>query len=411
MTPVTSIDLPFIEQNKSRHGTYRYYLRMDGIRICRLPNQLGSEEFLEQYWAERRKYEASKAPLPVTAEKPLASLTTRPGSFKWLCLAYMASSDFRQLDLTTQAKRRSIIESMWIEKLKDDPADSRIFADMPLAKFSVSNIEKLRDRKRETPFAADERLKVLRQVFATKDAIGKQVTDNVAMLVSPFRAATEGHATARPEELAQFIAHHGIASRAVLGLALLMFTGIRVSDLSRIGPQHRRKDEFQLRLFKNRNRKPVTLIIPIHPILDAILKMHPTNAFTYMVTEHGNAFSIKGLGNRVSDWFSQAKLPHLSAHSVRKGLATDQAHNEATDSMLEAMFGWRDGKTSKIYTRNAEQARLARMAVAQIKWDGLTEQMLAELPDQAKENVPGSNPATPFSRVPSQAATPGKKRR
>lgn len=416
MSNVTSIDLPFIEKNKSRHGRYRYFLRMDGIRLCRLPDMLGSEEFLEQYWRERRKYEATKAPTVIAAEKPLASLTTRPGSFKWLCFAYMASSEFRTLDTTTQARRRSIIESMWLEPLKlADPTDTRLYAHMPIAKMTVANIEKLRDRKKDKPFAADERLKVLRQVFATKDKDGKAITANVAMLVAPFRAVSDGHATAKPEDLARYIAHHGLESKATLGLALLMFTGIRVSDLAVIGPQHRRhlpkvgKDEFQLRLFKNRNRKPVTLTIPVHPILAAVLAMHRTNAFTYLVTDYGKPFSIKGLGNRVSLWFSQAGLVHLTAHSVRKGLATDQAHNEATDSMLEAMFGWKDGKTSKIYTRNAEQARLARHAVAQIRWDGLTDQILAALPRDESENASGSNAATPFEPMAFQAATPSKK--
>lgn len=103
----------------------------------------------------------------------------------------------------------------------------------------------------------------------------------------------------------------------------------------------------------------------------------PIKGMTYMQTEYGKPFSVKGLGNRVSDWFTQAGLPHCTAHSVRKGLATDQAHNEATDSMLEAMFGWKDGKTSKIYTRNAERARLARQAVARINWDGIGTKLLA----------------------------------
>ncbi|MFD1199913.1 hypothetical protein ACFQ3K_16580 [Brucella gallinifaecis] len=65
----------------------------------------------------------------------------------------------------------------------------------------------------------------------------------------------------------------------------------------------------------------------------------------------------------MSDWFTQTGSPHLTSHSVRKGLATDQEHNEATDNMLEAMFGWKDAKTSKIFTRSAERARLARQAI------------------------------------------------
>ncbi|API52021.1 hypothetical protein BMW22_10615 [Rhizobium leguminosarum] len=58
-------------------------------------------------------------------------------------------------------------------------------------------------------------------------------------------------------------------------------------------------------------------------------------------------------------------------------MATDVAHNEATDSMLEAMFAWRDGKTSKIYTRNATRARLARQTLARINWDGVGTKLLS----------------------------------
>lgn len=120
-------------------------------------------------------------------------------------------------------------------------------------------------------------------------------------------------------------------------------------------------------------------MVTIHPILDGVLARHKTNGMAYLLTEHGKAYSIKGLGNRISAWFDQADLVHCTAHSVGKGLATDQAHNGASDTMLEAMFGWKDEKTSKIYTRNAERARLARMAVNTIKWDGIgTKLLMAE---------------------------------
>ncbi|MCJ8520745.1 integrase [Pseudorhizobium tarimense] len=205
--------------------------------------------------------------------------------------------------------------------------------------------------------------------------------------MSPFRAHSDGHDTATPAELEQFITHHGIGSKAVLYLSVAIYTGLRVSDLAVLGPQHRRADAFHLRLFKNRNRTPVDLIVPLHPILEIVLATHKVTALTYLVTEFGKPFSVKGLGNRISYWFRQAHLPHLTSHSVRKGLATDVAQNEATDSMLEAMFGWRDAKTSKIYTRNAERARLARQTVAKISWYGIGSKLLT--PDEADEGVAG----------------------
>lgn len=381
MMDVANIDLPYVEKNKSRHGTLRYYLRIDGKRICRLPDDIDSEEFSVTYWRERKRVLADPPP----AEKPLMSSIVRPNSFRWLCLEYMKSKDFRALDVTTQTRRRAIIEGMWAERLNDK--DERTFADMPLSRMDIANLEVLRDRKRHAPFAADERLKTLRQIFDTKRN-GEPITANLARLVEPFNQHSDGHATARPEHMAQYIQHHGIGSKATLAAAIFMYTGLRVSDASVLGPQHRRGDAFHLRVFKNRNRTPVDLIIPIHPVLEAVLDLHKVTALTYLLTEFGKPFSIKGLGNRMSDWFRQADLPELTAHSIRKGLATDTAHNEATDNMMNSFFGWSGkGRTSQIYTRHAERARLARAAVAKINWDGVGA-VLLPIPDTA-EGVAG----------------------
>lgn len=374
MIDMANVDLPYVEKNRSRHGSVRYYLRIDGKRICRLPDEIDSEEFSITYWKARKA--SGKALERETAPARVLS-AVKPGSFRWLCVAYLQSTEFTRLDDTTRAKRRAIIDGMCLEPLSFKEGEKRLVADVPLSAFNAGHVQALRDRKSDTPFAADERLKVLRQILDTKGTDGKPITDNVARLVKPFRQQSDGHHTITPAEIEQFIQHHGEGSKAVLAMALMMFTGFRVSDLAVIGPQHRRGDVFQLRLFKNRNRTPVDIVIAIHPILEAVLAGHPVQGMTYLQTEYGKPFSVKGLGNRVSDWFSQAGLPHCTAHSVRKGLATDQAHNEATDSMLEAMFGWRDGKTSKIYTRNAERARLARQAVARINWDGIGSKLLA----------------------------------
>jgi integrase len=348
----------------------RFYLRIDGTRICRLPDDINSEEFATAYWKARK---AAEPAIARAGEAKALSVVVRPNTFRWLCMEYMRSNAYESLDQTTRHRRRNIMEAMWQEPLSEK--DDRPFADIPLAKMAVAHIEVLRDRKKTAPFAADERLKVLRQVFDTKKE-GKPLAVNIARLVDPFNAHTDGHETATPDDIAKFIEHHGTSSKAVLYIAIQMYTGLRVSDLAVLGPQHRRRDAFKLRLFKNRNRTPVDIEITIHPILEAVLATHKVTALTYLVTEFGKPFSVKGLGNRVSDWWRQAGMPHLTSHSVRKGLATDVAHNEATDSMLEAMFGWKDSKTSKIYTRNAEKARLARQTVEKIKWDGIGSMLL-----------------------------------
>ncbi|MCO4316299.1 site-specific integrase [Phyllobacterium sp. 21LDTY02-6] len=386
MNDLAAVELPYIEYNPNRHGKARYYFRLNGKRLGRLPDNPDSEEFTKEYWRIRN---GIALPEDVVSDDKVVPQIARPGTFHYLCTAYFKSDAFSSLDPTTQSKRRSIIDAMLLEPISE--TDKRIFAAMPISALDADNIAVLRDRKKQTPFAADERLKVLRQIFEAgiKTKPAPLVKVNTAKLVQSFRQKTDGHATARDEEIRQYIQHHGTSSKAVLALSILMYTGVRVSDLAKLGPQHRRGDSFEFRVFKNRNRHPVTLTILIHPILEAVLAMHPVKGMAYLLTEFGKPFSVKGLGNRVSDWFTQAGFPHLTAHSVRKGLATNMAENEATDHMLEGMFGWSDGKTSKIYTRNARRSKLARQAVLRIDWGEIGNEL--PHPDEAM----ASQTATP----------------
>jgi hypothetical protein len=104
------------------------------------------------------------------------------------------------------------------------PEDARLFAHMPIAALDVTNIEILRNRKKASPFAADERLKILRQVFEVGKAAKPTplVKHNTAKLVESFRIKTDGHATMRDDDIAKDVARHGPRSKAVLGLTILM---------------------------------------------------------------------------------------------------------------------------------------------------------------------------------------------
>lgn len=386
---VAAIDLPYIEKNKSRHGRMRYYFRFEGQRVCRLPDDPDSQAFSERYWEARNKIESGDVPKPAPKTLPGHPL---PNSFRWLGVEYVKSDAFQRLDETTRAKRRQIIDAMMLEPVK--PGSDKIFADMPLKFMSAENVRVLRDRKASTPFAADERLKVLRQMFDTtrpgRDHKPQRIMrENVARLVEPFRLKTEGHHTITDDEIARYVQHHGPRSKAVLALVLMMYTGMRVSDLQAVGPQHRRGNALRFRVFKGRKRAPTVLDIPLHPVLDMVLGWHKVASLNYMMTDHGHPFSIKGLSQRVSKWFDQADLTHCTAHSVRKGLATALAENEATDSMLDGLFGWKDGKTSKIYTARKQQSKLARQAVSRIDWGEIGN--ILPHPDDGR-SVPSATP-------------------
>ncbi|MBY3260180.1 hypothetical protein HFN80_12525 [Rhizobium laguerreae] len=118
-------------------------------------------------------------------------------------------------------------------------------------------------------------------------------------------------------------------SKAVLCVAIMMFTGFRVSDVSRLGPQHRRRDMFKLRLFKNCNRNPYDIEIAIYPILEAVLAMHKVTDLTYIAT-------------------------NSASRSWRPTLPTTRRPTACSSDVRLAR--WKD---LKIYTKNADRARLA----------------------------------------------------
>ena len=112
----------------------------------------------------------------------------------------------------------------------------------------------------------------------------KSIVANIARLVEPFSRHSGGHESATSENRAAFIAHLG-SPRPSFIWAIQTFTGLLVSDLRAIDPQHRRKDVFKLRLFKNHNGKPVDLETSMHPILEGVLPIHPVRVLIYLVTD------------------------------------------------------------------------------------------------------------------------------
>lgn len=84
---------------------------------------------------------------------------------------------------------------------------------------------------------------------------------------------------------------------------------------------------------------------------------------TFLLTEQGKLFaSDKALSKRVANWFRQADIKVITAHSVRKWLATKMAEEGLTEYQLMAWFGWNDPKEARPYVKTASRSRLAQEA-------------------------------------------------
>jgi integrase len=103
--------------------------------------------------------------------------------------------------------------------------------------------------------------------------------------------------------VARFEARHPIGIKAHLALVLLLYAGVRRSDLVRLGRQH---------------------------VIDA----SPTDDLTFLVTAQGKPFTAPGFTNWFRERCAEAALLDRSAHGLRKARAARAAENGATTHQL-----------------------------------------------------------------------------
>jgi len=339
---------PGCSEDRDRHGNVRVYYRVRGKLKVRLKGVPWTPDFMA-------RYEEAKGHAPASTGNAVT------GTWRWLCIKYFYEcSDYKRLDPRTQHVRRLILESTFREPIA--PGSQKFFRDMPLVKMTPEAVEVLRDRKMATPEAANNRVKAIRQVL--KFGVKRHyVTSNAARDVEKFKSGSTGYHTWEIEEVRQFEARHPIGSKARLALALLLFTGQRRSDAIRFGRQHMRRDKLIFTQHKGRNRKPHKLTLPVLPVLRKIIDASPCGDLTFLVTDFGKPFGDAGFGNKFRDWCDQAGLHHCTAHGLRKAGAKIAADNGATSHQLMAIFGWSSLEMAELYTRAADQTRLAESAM------------------------------------------------
>jgi integrase len=214
------------------------------------------------------------------------------------------------------------------------------------------------------PESANGRIKALRQVFKWAMLPSVELASvNPARDISYLKAKPGGFHAWTIAEVEQFEARWPVGTKARLALALLLYTGQRRSDIIQFGRQHVARGAMHFTQHKNRNRKPVTLELPIHADLQHVIDNSPCGDLTFLVTEFGRGFTPAGFGNWFRARCDDAGLNHCSAHGLRKAAAARLADHGATDRQIMAVTGHQTSKEVDRYTKSARQKRLAKSAI------------------------------------------------
>lgn len=348
-----TLRLKYVHEDVDRHGNVRLYFKKRGGLKLRLRATLGTPEFSEAYHkalADSAVGRLAPAPRDVDAHHP------KTGTFRWLCAEYMRSADFARLEPSSRHARRLSYDTMCQEPIA--PGAAETFADFPLVRMSRKALLVLRDRKADLPGAANNRMKALRRMFAWA-VEHEHLSHNPARDVAYLKETGTGLRAWTALEIAQFEARHLVGTRARLALALLLYTGVRRSDVIRLGRQHVRDGCFVFTAHKNRNRSPSRLELPILPDLQRTIDASPCGDLTYLVTEYGQPFTVAGFGNWFRDRCREAGLVGCGAHGLRKAGAVRVAEGGATEHQLMAIFGWKSIAEAQTYTRSASRKKMA----------------------------------------------------
>jgi integrase len=338
---MTRIKLTYVHQFTDRHGKARHYFRRPGYKRTPLPGLPGSTEFMAAY----------AAALDHTPRHELGASRTIAGTINSVAVGYLSCAAFHNLAPISQRHYRGIIE-----RIRRDHGDKRV------ALLERRHVVRMLDAKATMPAAARGFLLCLRALIQYAIDIGLR-EDNPTVGIRIAKSKTDGFANWSESDIAAFEAVHPIGTKPRLALALLLYTAQRRADVIRMGRQHIRSG-----VIHTRQQKTGTVLeIPISSELAAILDATPTDNLTFLTAGHGRPFSPEGF----SRWFrtrcNEAGLPNRSAHGLRKAACRRLAEAGCSANEIAAISGHASLREVERYTKAADQARMARNALARTR--------------------------------------------
>ena len=343
------IVLPGLLKERMASGHYRYRVRVDGKKWLRIPLSVGPDDpqFIEHYRAARAgiRLEATTSPQDAAV----------PQSVEWLTYEYEAHMralvKASLMDAKTQKQRAAFYARLRAEYGPKDMA-------MP-----QSAIYALRDKMVATPGAADNMVKAVRALYAWAIKVG-HVKANPATGIEKINRGT-GATPWTVDDMRKFRERHPSGTTAHLALTLFMFTSCRIEDVVKLGRGNETtRDCITVLSWQPSKKGSAPVSVPILPPLAKAIAAQKVVGPAYLLTEYGKPFAIgAAFGNKFRKWCAEAKLTDRSPHGIRKAAGELMALEGASQYHIMAVQSHTQAKTSEVYTKGVDRARLAAEAM------------------------------------------------
>jgi integrase len=332
----------YVHKYVDRHGKPRAYYKPPIGKNISLPVPVGSDEFLIAYTEARRGGNPAIGKVPSKEEK---------GTFNELLAQYFRSPKYKNLSASSQKNYARILRK-FCER----------YGDLPVSEFKTKHATSILGKMSSTPEAANTLMKRLRTLLTFGVKI-EMIGSNPISGIEEYSHKEDGYHTLTDEEISQFIRRHPSGTKAYLALMLMLYTGQRKSDATRMGWHD--VNNGQISVKQRKTKTP--LQIPLSEELSKVIANIPKDAPTFLMNEYGNPFSVGGFGNWMRKRFDEAGLAHCSSHGLRKACARRLAEAGCTNHEISAITGHRTDAEIRRYTRKSDQKLLAGRAVEKLR--------------------------------------------
>lgn len=319
-----------------RHGKTRIRLRRQGWSAVYINAEPGTPEFTQAY----KEWEAS-------GKIEIGIAKVKQGSFDDLISRFYRSPQWRDLKESTQDTYRNTLERFRSK-----------YGERTVATMTAGHVSNLVSKMADTPGAANNLRKRLNQLFKFAIVLGWR-KDNPVAAVSGLKTKEGGFQTWQEEQIAQFEARWPIGTMPRLAFDLALYTAQRRSDLRLMGPQHVESGKIRVKQLKTGK----TLLIPIHPNLAKSIAATKSGHLAFLMTQYGAPFAKAGFGM----WFMRrcrdAGVIGYPLHGLRKAASRRMAETGLSNQLIKAITGHVTDSEVSRYTREAEQVRMAEIAM------------------------------------------------
>lgn len=336
------VEVAYVQRFEDRHGKVRHYFRKPGMKRVALPDPT------DPTFAAAYHQALAGTKIPVAVEQ------TKPGTIGALLVEYYTSTEFRELKAITKSTYRNQLERFRAN-----------YGHNPVATLTKNDVREIVKEKADTPDAARNLLKRLRKVLDLAVDLD-WIPFNPARVYKLKVRKTEGHTPWSDEDIAAFEAKWLEGSRERRAMYLLLYTGQRRSDASRMGRQHVRDGKIKVVQDKGGD----TLWLPLHRVLKAELALTPKDALAFIAKSNGAPMSYGGFTNWFSDSAREAGLVERTPHGLRKSAGYKLAEAGCSTKEIMAILGHRTLKEVERYTAAADQKRLAGSAIRKLSEAG-----------------------------------------